>query len=83
MRESDEVVRTVGQNNAKARLGRISGIIVKEGSELLVGDPRGKYEYRVVLQGNNVVDQLRETAIFQELVASPAPMEADRMADAS
>ena len=56
--------------------------MVEKGFELPVGDPRRKYKYRVVFQGNNVVDQHWETAIFQDLGSSPASMEAGKMADA-
>ena len=82
VREFSEVARTARENNAKAHLGRIFGLMVEKGSELPIGDPRWKYKYRVVFQGNNVVDQHWETAIFQGLGSSPASTEAGKMADA-
>ena len=63
-------------------LGRVFGIMVEKGAELEKGDKRRKFKYRVVFQGNNVVDQNWETAIFQDLGSSPASMEASKMADA-
>ena len=39
-------------------------------------------KYRVVFQGNNVVTQNWETALFQDLGSSPASMEAGKAVDA-
>eukprot|EP00974_Lingulodinium_polyedra_P110417 10678474-Lingulodinium_polyedra.AAC.1 len=41
-----------------------------------------KYKYRVVFQGNRVVDQNYDAAIFQDLGSAPATIEASRAADA-
>ena len=82
VREFNEVAQTARRNNAKVHLGRIFGLMVEKGSELPRGDPRRKYTYRVVFQGNNVVDQHWETAIFQDLGSSPASIEAGKIADA-
>ena len=41
-----------------------------------------KYKYRVVVQGNRVIDQHYEAAIFQDLSSTPATLEASRVADA-
>eukprot|EP00974_Lingulodinium_polyedra_P089453 8674879-Lingulodinium_polyedra.AAC.1 len=40
-----------------------------------------KYKYRVVFQGNRVVDQNYDAAIFQDLGSAPATIEASRAAD--
>ena len=45
------------------------------------GDPRKKFKYRVVFQGNGVINQSWEVAIFQDLGSSPACMEAGKAAD--
>ena len=82
VREFNEVAATARRNNAKVHLGSIFGLMVEKGSELPKGDPRRKYKYRVVFQGNNVIDQNWETAIFQNLGSSLASMEAGKMADA-
>ena len=41
-------------------------------------DERRKYRCRVVFQGNRVVDQYWEKALFQDLGSAPATMEAAR-----
>ena len=82
MREWDEVARTARSKGATVHLGRIFGIMVEKGSELAVGDPNRKFKYRVVFQGNNVVTQNWEAALFQDLGSSPASMEASKAADA-
>ena len=61
-------------------MGYLFGICVEKNSEL---DPSmRKYKYRVVFQGNRVVDQNYEAAIFQDLGSTPATLEASRVADA-
>ena len=56
--------------------------MVEKGSELAEGDPNRKFKYRVVFQGNNVVTQNWEAALFQDLGSSPASMETSKAADA-
>ena len=60
---------------------RLFGIMVEKGSELQKGDPRRKYKYRVVFQGNRVINQNWEAALFQDMGSSPATMEASKIAD--
>ena len=68
-------------------MGRLFGIMVEKGSELPLydaqgnRDPRRKYKYRVVFQGNRVVNQNWEVAMFQNLGSSPATMEAGKVVD--
>ena len=50
-----------------------------EGAELEDDDPRKKYKYRVVFQGNRVVDQNMDEAQFQDMGSAPATIEASRM----
>ena len=52
-----------------------------KGSELPDDDPRQKFKYRVVFQGNAVVDENWEDAVFADAGAAPAMMEAARMID--
>ena len=61
-------------------MGRLFGICVEKGSELPVGDSRRKYKYRVVFQGNRVITQNWEAALFQDMGSSPASMEAGKYA---
>ena len=60
-------------------LGALFGICVEKGSELPDGDPRKKYKYRVVFQGNRVVDQNMDEAQFADLGSAPATVEAARL----
>ena len=52
--------------------------LVQKGSELPDDDVRNTLKYRVVFQGNNVVDQNWEAALFQVFGSSPASTEAGK-----
>lgn len=82
VRDFNEIARAARRNNVKVHLGRVFGIMVEKGAELPKGDERRKYKYSFAFQGNNVIDQNLETAIFHDLGSSPASMEAGKMADA-
>ena len=82
VREWSDVMHDARRKGGITHLGRLFGICVEKGSELAVGDPRRKYKYRVVFQGNNVVDQNWEVALFQDLGSCPATMEAGKAVDA-
>ena len=60
-------------------IGKLLGLCVEKGSELPDGDERKKYKYRVVFQGNRVVDQNMDEAQFQDLGSAPATVEASRL----
>ena len=45
------------------------------------GDPRRKFKCRVVFQGNNVVTQNWEAAVFQDLGSNPSSMQSGKAAD--
>lgn len=79
IREWDDLAKEARRNNQTIHLGRIFGIMVENGSELPKGDERRKYKYRAVFQGNQVVDQHWEAALFQDLGSSPASMDASRV----
>eukprot|EP00969_Alexandrium_andersonii_P187833 8299871-Alexandrium_andersonii.AAC.1 len=64
-------------------MGYLFGICVGQNSELEPTNPLRKCKYRVVFQGNRVVDQNYDAAIFQDLGSTPATLEASRVADAS
>ena len=81
IRDWDEVSNEARSQNKEVHMGRLFGIMVQKGSELKDGDERKKYKYRVVFQGNNVVNQNWETALFQNLGSSPATMEAGKVCD--
>ena len=82
VRNWSDVAREARNEERKIHLARVFGIMVEKGSELPDGDDRKKFKYRVVYQGNNVVDECWETAIFQDMGSSFASMEAGKMADA-
>ena len=56
-------------------IARIFEACYLKGSELAVGDPSRKYKGRTVFEGNRVVDENSEQAMFAELGSSPASME--------
>ena len=62
-------------------LGRLFGVCDEKSSELPKGDPRRKFKYRVVFQGNNVATQNWEVAVFQDLGSNPATMQSGKAAD--
>lgn len=61
--------------------GRVFGICAEKGSELPTNDPRRKFKYRVVFQGNIVTNQQWEWAMFQDLGSSPASRQAGKNVD--
>jgi hypothetical protein len=62
-------------------MGYLFGICVEKNSELPAGHPSRKFKGRVVFQGNRVVDQNWQRAVFEDLGNSPATMDASRAAD--
>ena len=58
---------------------KYSDYALEKGSELPDGNERKKYKYRVVLQGNRVIDQNMDEAQFQDLGLAPATVEASRL----
>ena len=77
--ESWGVVQYEAQRAGKdIHMGQLFGICTEKGSELPDGDERKKYKYRVVFQGNRVVDQNMDEAQFQDLGSAPATIEASR-----
>ena len=67
-------------NNVTAHVGMICEIFVEKNSEK--SSEFRKYKCRVVFQGNNVKDQNRDWAIFQDLGSQPATLEASKAVDA-
>ena len=65
----------------KIHVARIFGICVLKGSELPVGHKLRKYKGRYVFQGNQVTDENREVALFNELSSSPATLEGAKAVD--
>ena len=65
----------------EVNFGYLFGICVEKGSELPDGHPLKKYKYRVVFQGNRVVNQDWDAATFEDLGSSPATLESSRACD--
>ena len=82
VREWDDVAMEARDNGVNVQFGYIFGICVEKNSELKEGHPNRKFKGRVVFQGNRVVNQNWETALFQDLGSSPATLDAARAADA-
>ena len=75
----DTVIWEAQEANKYIHIGKLFGICVEKGSELADDDERKKYKYRVVFQGNRVVDQNMNEAQFQDMGSAPATVEAARM----
>ena len=60
------------------QFGWVFGICVEKNHELPAGDPRRKYKYRVVFQGNRVVNQSWADATFLDMGSAPALLDAAR-----
>ena len=57
------------------------GFVVEKNPDLPEGDPRRVFKGRVVFQGNSVVNQHWEAAMFQDFGNTLATMESSRIAD--
>ena len=85
MVERDDVVKAAIQRplgEQEVHFGYLFGIMVEKGSEFPPGDERRYFKYRVVFQGNAVVNQDWQAAIFQELGSQPAAMETTKICNA-
>ena len=81
VREWSDVSSEARKEGKTIHVGRIFGICVEKSSELPKSDPRRTFKYRVVFQGNNVVTQSWETAMFQDLGSNPSSMQSGKAAD--
>ena len=55
--EWDDVAAKAKGNNEEIHFGYLFGFMVIKGDEFEEGDPRRRWKYRIVFQGNNVKDQ--------------------------
>ena len=81
VREYEAVASEAKKENAKVNFGKIFEIGTLKGAELKEGDPNRKYKGRSVFQGNKVVDENSDHALFVEMSCSPASMEAGKILD--
>ena len=79
-REWAEVRREADRKGQEVHMGHLFGICVETNSEMDASFR--KYKGRVVFQGNRVINQNDDAAIFEDLGSSPATLEASRAADA-
>ena len=82
VKEFEDVARQANASEEQAHFGRIFEICSEKGSELPEGSPNRKFKGRSVFQGNQVVDQNADHALFAELGSAPASMEAGKLIDA-
>ena len=65
--ECKTVIAEAKAKGEKAHIARVCVACYLKGSELAVGDPSRKYKGRTVFEGNRVVDENYEQAMFAEL----------------
>jgi hypothetical protein len=83
VREWADVAREARQTGKEVHFGYLLGLCFEKGSELPEGHPDRKFKGRFVFQGDRVVNQDWEVALFQDLGSNPASLEAARACDAS
>ena len=81
VREWDDVRREDQEGGFEVHMGYLLGICVEKNSELSLDNPVRKFKGRVVFQGDRVVDQNYDAAMFQDLGSAPATMEAAKVGD--
>ena len=81
VREFESVASEAKKNNQKVHFGNVFEIGSLKGAELKQGDPNRKYKGRSVFQGNKVLDENADHALFAEMSSSPASMEAGKILD--
>jgi hypothetical protein len=79
--EWTDVRKAASKAGHTVHVGMIFEIVVEKGAELPAGSPGRKFKGRVVFQGNHVLDQNYDHAMFNELGSCPATMEAAKAAD--
>eukprot|EP00439_Symbiodinium_sp_Y106_P066744 s3183_g10.t3 len=78
VRDFESVASEAKKNNQKVRFGNVFEIGSLKGAELKQGDPNRKYKGRSVFQGNKVLDENADHALFAEMSSRPASMEAGK-----
>ena len=68
------------KEDPEIHMGKLFGIRVDTAAELPRSDPRRKYKYRAAFQGDQVVTQKWDAALFQKRGSSPATMGAGKAA---
>ncbi len=81
VRDMSDVASEAKNKNKEIQFGWLFGICVEKNSELPTNNPARKFKGRVVFQGNRVVNQNWDMAVFQDMGNSPATMDASRACD--
>ena len=81
VREWTDVAYDARKRGEEVHMGNLFDFCVEKNPHLPEGDQRRKYKARVVFQGNRVINQDWEAAMFQDLGNAPATMEASRSVD--
>ena len=81
VREYDNLVKNTKAKGEKVHVARIFPICSEKGSELKKGHPERKLKGRCVLEGSDVRDENKDSAIFNELSSSPAGLEVSKAVD--
>ena len=76
-----EIAAEARRTGKKVHVGALFDICTEKNSELSPNDSLRKFKGRVVFQGNRVVDEAHEAALFADLGSAPSTMEAARIAD--
>ena len=82
VRQWADVSADAKRRHEKTHLGIVLGICLEEGSELPKNHPDRKFKGRYAYQGNKVIDEYNEAALFNELGSSPATLEGSKAVDA-
>ena len=78
----DHCAKLAKESGKEIHMGQLFGFCVRKNAELPEGDPRRKLKYRVVFQGNAVVNQDWIAATFSEMNSQPANMEISKICNA-
>ncbi len=81
VRDLKDVAWQAREKGKEIQFGWLFGICVEKNSELPLENKSRKYKGRVVFQGNRVVNQNWDVAVFHDMGNSPATMDASRACD--
>ena len=82
VRQWADVTREAKGEGVKAHMGNAFVTCVEKGYNMPKGHKGRKIKGRYVYQGNQVVDEYQEAALFNELGGSPATVEGTKAVDA-
>jgi hypothetical protein len=81
VREWRDVAAEASRKKTEVQFGFLFGIRVEKNAELPADHPSRKFKGPVVFQGNRVVNQNWEAAVFQDMGNSPVTMDASHACD--